>query len=77
MIIDALPKEARAGRSGIVHRSVMADFPDFSGPQIFDRGAPVVVDSCQRDFTMACVWPEDQFFADANTSERDKFQTTP
>ncbi|MCP5271970.1 MAG: CDP-6-deoxy-delta-3,4-glucoseen reductase [Burkholderiaceae bacterium] len=72
VVSDALPEDAWTGRTGFVHRAVMADFPDLSGHQVYACGAPVVVDSAQRDFTAACGLPEDQFFADAFTSELDK-----
>ncbi len=72
VVSDALPEDGWAGRTGFVHRAVMADLPDLSGHQVYACGAPVVVASAQRDFVGQCGLPEDQFFADAFTSERDK-----
>ncbi len=71
VVSDALPEDGWSGRDGFVHRAVMADFPDLSGHQVYACGAPVVVDSAQRDFAARCALPEDQFFADAFTSEAD------
>jgi CDP-4-dehydro-6-deoxyglucose reductase len=50
----------------------MQDFPDLSGHQVYACGAPIVVDSARVDFTGQCGLPEDQFFADAFTSEADQ-----
>jgi CDP-4-dehydro-6-deoxyglucose reductase len=60
------------GRTGLVHQAVMADLPDLSGYQVYACGAPVMVQSAQRDFVAACGLPEEEFFADAFTSEADK-----
>ena len=69
--------EARAeddwhGRTGFVHRAVMADLPDLSQHEVYACGAPVMVDAAQRDFVLRCGLPEDAFFADSFTSEADK-----
>ncbi|MGC8701926.1 MAG: CDP-6-deoxy-delta-3,4-glucoseen reductase [Thiomonas sp.] len=61
-----------AGRTGFVHRAVMADCPDLSGHAVYACGAPVMVEAAQRDFTTLCRLPEDAFFADAFTTEADK-----
>ena len=61
-----------SGRAGLVHQSVMADFPDLCGHQVYACGAPLMVDAAQRDFSALCHLPADEFFADAFTSEADK-----
>lgn len=61
-----------SGRTGLVHQAVMADFPDLSGHQVYACGAPVMVESAQRDFVERCGLPADEFYADAFTSEADK-----
>jgi CDP-4-dehydro-6-deoxyglucose reductase len=71
VVSDALPEDAWSGRTGFVHQAVMADFPDMSSHQVYACGAPIVVDSARHDFTQSCGLPEDQFFADAFTSEAD------
>ena len=50
----------------------MADLPDLSGHEVYACGAPIMVESAQREFVAACGLPEDAFFADSFTSERDK-----
>ena len=60
------------GRTGFVHQAVMADWPELSGHQVYACGAPVMVESAQRDFVMRCALPADEFYADAFTSEADK-----
>lgn len=72
VVSDARPEDAWAGRTGFVHQAVMADWPDLSGHQVYACGAPVVVESAERDFVAQCRLPADEFFADAFTSEADK-----
>jgi CDP-4-dehydro-6-deoxyglucose reductase len=72
VISDATPDDAWTGRTGFVHRAVMQDFPDLSGHQVYACGAPIVVDSAQRDFVASCGLPADEFYADSFTSEADK-----
>lgn len=64
--------EGWTGRTGFVHQAVMADFPDLSGHQVYACGAPVMVESAQRDFVARCGLPPDEFYADSFTSEADK-----
>lgn len=71
VISDTLPEDGWLGRSGFVHQAVMADLPDLSGYQVYACGAPVMVDSAKRDFMAQCGLPEDEFYADAFTTEAD------
>jgi CDP-4-dehydro-6-deoxyglucose reductase, E3 len=59
------------GRTGFVHRAVIEDLPDLSGYQVYACGAPVMVESAQRDFTQHHRLPEDEFYADSFTSAAD------
>jgi CDP-4-dehydro-6-deoxyglucose reductase len=72
VLSDAKPEDEWTGRTGFVHQAVMADLPDLSGHQVYACGAPVMVDSAQRDFVAHCNLPLDEFFADSFTSEADK-----
>jgi len=72
VVSDALPEDGWTGRTGYVHAAVMEDLPDLSGHQVYACGAPIVVESAQRDFVSRCGLPDDQFFADSFTSEADK-----
>ena len=71
VVSDALPEDQWQGRTGFVHLAVMKDFPDLSSHQVYACGAPVVVESAQRDFIAVCKLREDHFFADSFTSEAD------
>ncbi|MBI3366914.1 MAG: CDP-6-deoxy-delta-3,4-glucoseen reductase [Burkholderiales bacterium] len=72
VLSEPKPQDAWTGRSGLVHQSVMADWPDLSGHQVYACGAPLMVDAAQRDFVQRCGLPADEFYADAFTSEADK-----
>jgi CDP-4-dehydro-6-deoxyglucose reductase, E3 len=71
VISDAMPEDHWAGRTGFVHRAVMADFPDLSAHQVYACGVPVMVDAAKRDFTQQCRLPEEEFFADSFTTQAD------
>ena len=72
VLSEAGPGQGWHGRTGFVHQAVMADLPDLSGHEVYACGAPVMVDSAQRDFVAQCSLPEDAFYADSFTSEADK-----
>jgi CDP-4-dehydro-6-deoxyglucose reductase len=71
VVSNALPEDNWTGRSGFVHRAVMEDLADLSDYQVYACGAPVMVDSAKRDFVALCKLPEDEFYADAFTTEAD------
>jgi len=77
VLSEPTPDDAWTGRTGFVHQAVMADLPDLSGHEVYACGAPVMVESAQRDFVQRCGLPEDAFFADAFTSEADKQADKP
>jgi CDP-4-dehydro-6-deoxyglucose reductase len=64
-------EDAWTGRSGFVHQAVMDDLPDLSGHDVYACGAPAMIDAARRDFAARCGLPEDQFFADAFTTQAD------
>jgi CDP-4-dehydro-6-deoxyglucose reductase len=72
VLSEPQPEDTWTGRTGFVHHAVMADLPDLSGHQVYACGAPVMVESAQRDFVARCRLPEDEFYAYAFTSEADK-----
>ncbi|MGQ0652830.1 MAG: CDP-6-deoxy-delta-3,4-glucoseen reductase [Betaproteobacteria bacterium] len=76
VLSDATPECAWTGRTGFVHRAVMADFPDLSGHQVYACGAPVMVDAARADFSAKCRLPADEFFADSFLTEADKAAAT-
>jgi CDP-4-dehydro-6-deoxyglucose reductase len=71
VISDASPEDGWSGRTGFVHRAVMEDLPDLSGYQVYACGAPLMVESAQRDFAAQCKLPAEEFYADSFTSEAD------
>jgi CDP-4-dehydro-6-deoxyglucose reductase len=71
VISDALPEDRWTGRTGFVHRAVMADLPDLSGHQVYACGVPIMVESARRDFTHQCNLPIDEFFCDSFTTQAD------
>ena len=76
VLSESLPEDHWTGRTGFVHRAVMQDWPDLSAHQVYACGAPVMVESAERDFVSLCGLPADEFFADAFTSEADKHGAT-
>lgn len=71
VVSDALPEDGWQGRTGFVHQAVLQDHADLSAYQVYACGAPIVVESARRDYLQAGL-PEEEFFADAFTSEADK-----
>ncbi len=72
VLSEATAEDAWDGRTGFVHHAVMQDWADLSGHQVYACGAPVMVDSAERDFVARCGLPAEEFFADSFTSEADK-----
>ncbi|WP_373990957.1 CDP-6-deoxy-delta-3,4-glucoseen reductase [Duganella sp. BuS-21] len=74
VISGALAEDHWDGRSGFVHQAVMADLPDLSGHQVYACGAPIMVESAKQDFVALCGLPDEEFYADAFTTEADIHQ---
>jgi CDP-4-dehydro-6-deoxyglucose reductase len=72
VLSEARPEDDWTGRTGFVHQAVMTDLPDLSGHQVYACGAPIMVDSAQRDLVARCALPAEEFYADSFTSEADK-----
>ena len=72
VISDALPEDNWSGRTGFVHRAVLADMPDLSAFQVYACGAPIVVDSARADYSALAGLPPEEFYADSFTTEADK-----
>lgn len=71
VISDAQAADSWTGRTGFVHQAVLQDYEDLSGHQVYACGAPIMVDSARKDFIDERNLPEDDFFADAFTTEAD------
>lgn len=74
VISNALPEDAWTGRTGFVHQAVLQDLPDLADYQVYACGVPIMVDLARAAYTTLAGLPEDEFFADAFTSEMDKAQ---
>jgi len=72
VISNALPEDQWSGRTGFVHQAVLEDTPDMSGHEVYACGAPIVVESAQKDYVQRAGLPSEAFFADSFTSEADK-----
>jgi CDP-4-dehydro-6-deoxyglucose reductase, E3 len=72
VVSDAQPEDVWTGRTGFVHRAVLDDLADMSGYQVYACGAPIVVDSAQKDFVEQRGLPTEEFYADSFTTEADK-----
>ena len=72
VLSEPQPDDAWAGRTGLVHHAVMHDHPNLMHHQVYACGAPIMVESARRDFVLKCGLPDDEFYADAFTSEADK-----
>ncbi|MBS0430512.1 MAG: CDP-6-deoxy-delta-3,4-glucoseen reductase [Proteobacteria bacterium] len=72
VVSTATPEDNWTGRTGFVHRAVLEDIADLSGHQVYACGAPIVVESAKRDYVAEGGLPEDEFYADAFTTEADK-----
>ena len=75
VISNATPEDAWTGHTGFVHQAVLQDHPDLSCFQVYACGAPIVVESAQRDYAAAGL-PAEEFFADSFTSEADKVKAS-
>jgi CDP-4-dehydro-6-deoxyglucose reductase len=71
VVSEAQAQDGWTGRTGFVHQAVLQDIPDLSGHQVYACGAPIMVDSARKDFIQLGGLPEDDFFADAFTTEAD------
>jgi len=72
VLSEPKPEDAWTGRTGLVHRAVMHDHPNLTDYQVYACGAPVMVEAAQHDFVVKSGLPDDEFYADAFTSEADK-----
>ena len=72
VISNAEPEDGWTGRTGFVHQAVLQDQPDLSGFEVYACGAPIVIESAQRDYVDQAGLPAEAFFADSFTSEADK-----
>jgi CDP-4-dehydro-6-deoxyglucose reductase, E3 len=53
------------GRTGLVHRAVLEDFPDLSPFDVYACGSPGLIEAATSDFTRLAGLPPDRFFAES------------
>src|SRR6266567_542512 len=67
VLSDPLPGDDWPGRTGFVHKAVMADFNDLSGYQVYACGGPAMIDVARSEVTGARKLPPEEFFSDSFT----------
>ena len=72
VLSEPKPEDVWTGRTGFVHQVVMHDHPNLMNHQVYACGAPIMVESAKHDFVVKSGLPDDEFYADAFTSEADK-----
>jgi CDP-4-dehydro-6-deoxyglucose reductase len=65
VLSEPTAEDAWTGRTGLVHRAVLQDFPDLSRCDVYACGSPGLIDAAFLDFTQGAGLPADRFFADA------------
>lgn len=58
------PDAGWTGRAGLVHRTVLDDYPSLAGHQVYACGNPLMTDACRKDFVAAGL-PPAEIFCDA------------
>jgi CDP-4-dehydro-6-deoxyglucose reductase len=67
VLSDPQPEDRWPGRTGFVHKAVIADFPDLSGYDVYACGGPAMIDAARKEFVESCRLPPEAFYADAFT----------
>jgi NAD(P)H-flavin reductase/ferredoxin len=65
VVSDAGADAPWAGRTGLVHRAVLADLPDLSGHQVYACGAPAMIEAAREAFEREGRLDHGAFFCDA------------
>ena len=64
VLSDLVEGDAWDGRTGFVHNSVIEDFADLSGHDVYMAGPPIMIDSAKEAFRKQGL-PEEQLFSDS------------
>jgi len=67
VLSEPLPGDHWPGRTGFVHKAVMADFADLSGYQVYACGGPAMIEAARKEFVEHRGLPPEEFFADSFT----------
>lgn len=65
------PRGDWGGRTGLVHRAVMEDFPSLADCEVYACGVAAMVDAARRDFVAERGLPQDAFFCDVFVTPAD------
>jgi CDP-4-dehydro-6-deoxyglucose reductase len=71
VLVEPEGDDDRAGRTGLVHEAVLADFADLSGFDVYASGPPAMVYAA-RDAFLERGLPPEQIFSDAFEFTRDR-----
>ncbi|HZN85395.1 MAG TPA: cytochrome b N-terminal domain-containing protein [Burkholderiales bacterium] len=69
VISHPAPEDAWAGRTGLVHQAILADFPDLAGFQVYACGSAAMVQAAHPAFSAQGLGPDD-CFSDAFVARR-------
>ena len=67
VLSEPAPDDAWPGRTGFVHQTVLDDFADLSGYQVYACGGPAMIDVARNTFTATRGLPANEFYADSFT----------
>jgi CDP-4-dehydro-6-deoxyglucose reductase, E3 len=67
VLSEPKPEDHWLGRTGFVHKAVMADFADLSGYQVYACGGPGMIEAARKEFTEQRKLPPEEFYADSFT----------
>ena len=65
------PKDGWQGRTGLVHRAVMQDFPNLAGHEVYACGVPAMITAARREFEGQRALPTEDFHCDAFVTPAD------
>lgn len=67
VLSEPAPEDHWQGRTGFLHQTVMEDFADLEGYQVYACGSPVMVETAHQAFTTERKLPNEEFYSDAFT----------
>jgi CDP-4-dehydro-6-deoxyglucose reductase len=62
VLSDPAPEDAWAGATGLVHRAVLADYPELADCEVYMSGPPAMIEAGQREFPGRGLDPARLFF---------------
>lgn len=65
VLSEADPADGWEGRTGLVHRAVMEDFPSLASNEVYACGAPLMINAARQEFVAERALDRDAFYCDA------------